>query len=78
MAHALAAAEDNADGAAEANDADGSAETGDAAEANCAAEANDAGGAALTHLSGIGKSKAALHTSRSWLSENSSKKSEAR
>ena len=65
--------------AAEANDADGAAETGDAAEANdadcaaetdCAAEANDAGGAALTHLSGIGKSKAALQTSRSWLSEN--------
>ena len=72
MAHAHAA---DADGAGDAAESGGAAETGDAAEADCAEEAD---GAALTHLSGIGKSKAALQTSRSWFSENSSKKSEAR
>ena len=61
MAHAHAAETNDAGDAAEANDADGAAETGDAAEAD---------DSALTHLSGIGKSKAALQTSRSWLSEN--------
>ena len=63
--------------AAEANDADGAAEADCAAETGGAASANDAGDAALTHLSGIGKSKAALQTSRRWLSEHSPKKSEA-